>query len=189
MVRSSLFFTHTGALHPQEVPDIQMYNVRREWRWLSDSFPADETGISSGLDFRQSSFHHIVRVLRRISPHCLWALAAFLKCCFPRYLSASGYSDDPKIILLILAPCGSDTSVRDMAHHLAFEHLQFVDMTFDRTVAPGQRECRLDSRIVTDKTTGEVVQFSHPRIARRCHPCIEVVGAVMAQRKEILPWR
>ena len=52
------------------------------------------------------------------------------------------------------------------AVHLAFESLQFVDMSLDSAVAPGQCECRLDSRIITDKTVGEVVQFSHPRITR-----------------------
>ena len=80
-------------------------------------FQRMKRNISSGLDFRQSSFHRIVRVLRHISPHCLWALAAFLKCCCPHCLSAPGDSDDPRIFLLILAPCGSDTAVRDTAHH------------------------------------------------------------------------
>lgn len=92
--------------------------------------------IKSGLDFRQFSFHHIVRVLQNVGAHYLYALSTSLKCCFPPCLSAQGYSDDPRILLLIQAPCGSDTIARDTAHHLAFQAFQPINMTLCRSIRP-----------------------------------------------------
>lgn len=62
--------------------------------------------------------------------HGLCAVSVFLKCCFPLRLSAPGYSDDPKNSLLFLAPCGSDITARDTAHHLTLDTLEPCDLPF-----------------------------------------------------------
>jgi hypothetical protein len=41
------------------------------------------------------------------------------------------------------------------AKHLAFQHLQPIDVPFDRALAPGQRDRRLDSRDVRPEPSGE----------------------------------
>jgi hypothetical protein len=60
-----------------------MYYAWTGWRWLSDSFPANETDIASGLDFKQYSLHHSVRVLRNVGTHCLCPYPRFGNAAFP----------------------------------------------------------------------------------------------------------
>jgi hypothetical protein len=115
-----------------------------------------KSDIKSGLDFRQFSFHHIVRALRSVGVHYLYALSASLKCCFPPCLSAQGYSDDPRIFLLIQAPCGSDTIARDTAHHFPLQKLEPVNLPFNQAAAPFVGERRPNCIVVPAQTDSDV---------------------------------
>ncbi len=75
--------------------------------------------------------------------------------------------------LLVLAPCGSDTTVRDTAHHHSFQQLQPRHLAFRLPLAPRLGERRTDRRLVWTQAERKAPQF--PQSTRFClrYPRIE----------------
>lgn len=64
--------------------------------------------------------------------------------------------------------------------HLALEHLEAVDVPFDRPRTPGQRDGGMDGSIVRAEASGKTPDGREGAGGRACHPWCKVRGLALA---------
>ncbi len=96
--------------------------------------------------------------------------------------------------LLFLAPCGSDTTARDTAHHRALNQFKPIDLAFRLTVRPFVCQCCSHRGLIVPHISGELTRLwelaclgiRHPRIKCVVLPTTNHGAVALTQHQELL---